>query len=373
MSSDRKREREHDIRVAHSVQGFHRPADVGRRGGRVDHAGRPRRHERVHRRRLPEGGAGRRWPGGSSEATARGDQFSDQRLDRRVHRTRAGRRAGGGRRDRPADALPVRSGHPRQDQRRPAGLPRHPPVARGADGVGGLLRPARRRAGRGGRHHRRRAVDPVVLGRQQQDLDRPGRPGHPRGQLLAARRAGGDARHLLRHRAAPEPQADPDPDGPPTGSACPICAARRRRSSRSSRRTPPTATPPSRRRRRDLAAHRRARARFPELRGAQRPAARHAAAAAIGRRQHRQCRAGRARRRPVPGADRLHRSHPGRHAGPAALGHAELRLGDGLLAQRRRRRRPAGQHRRLPRPDHPAPAGDQQPPRGDPAARAAWP
>ena len=50
--------------------------------------------------------------------------------------------------------------------------------------------------------HRRRRADPVLVGRQQQDVDRPGRPGDPRGELVAARRTGGHARHLLRHRAA---------------------------------------------------------------------------------------------------------------------------------------------------------------------------
>ena len=74
-----------------------------------------------------------------------------------------------------------------------------------------LLRQPRRRAHRGRRHHRGRRADPVLLGGQQQDLARHGRQGHPRGQLVAARRAGGHARHLLRHRAAPAPQADRDP------------------------------------------------------------------------------------------------------------------------------------------------------------------
>ena len=65
-------------------------------------------------------------------------------------------------------------------------------------------------------------ADPVLLGRQQQDVDRPGRKGHPRGQLLAADRTGGHARHLLRHRAAPGTASRSRSCGPPTGSACPI-------------------------------------------------------------------------------------------------------------------------------------------------------
>ena len=42
-------------------------------------------------------------------------------------------------------------------------------------------------------------ADPLLLGRQQQDLARSGRQGDPGGQQLAERRAGGHARHLLRH------------------------------------------------------------------------------------------------------------------------------------------------------------------------------
>ena len=51
---------------------------------------------------------------------------------------------------------------------------------------------------------------PSSLGGQQQDLDRPGGPGHPRGQRVAADGAGRHARRLLRHRAATGPQADHD-------------------------------------------------------------------------------------------------------------------------------------------------------------------
>ena len=133
--------------------------------------------------------------------------------------------------------------------------------------VGGLLRPSRRRPGRGRRGHRRRGADPVVLGRQQQDLDRPGRPGHPRGELLAARRARGHARHLLRHRAAPEPHADPDPPADRPHRRCRTCAARRRRSSPSCRRNSARLATPSKPADADRAADRRSRPGFPDARG----------------------------------------------------------------------------------------------------------
>ena len=102
------------------------------------------------------------------------------------------------------------------------------------------------------------------------------------------------------------------------------------------------------------------------------PPAGDAAAAPVRRRQHRQRGAGRAGRRTVPAADGLHRGDPGRHA--ALLRSGTLRVAsatafslseDGIAEFAR-------QHRRLPRPDRPAPAGDQQPSRGDPPARAAW-
>ena len=58
-----------------------------------------------------------------------------------------------------------------------------------------------------------------------------------------------------------------------------------------------------------------------------------AAAAAIGRRQHRQRGAGRPARQPVRGHDRLHRGDPGRHARPDGRRQATHGLGHRLLAQ----------------------------------------
>ena len=73
----------------------------------------------------------------------------------------------------------------------------------------GLPRQARRRGRRGHGDPRERRPDPVLLGREQQDLARLRRQGHPRGQLLAVREARGDARHLPGLRAPSAPQADP--------------------------------------------------------------------------------------------------------------------------------------------------------------------
>jgi succinyl-CoA:acetate CoA-transferase len=71
---------------------------------------------------------------------------------------------------------------------------------------------------------------------------------------------------------------------------------------------------------------------------------------------------------PFPPTDRVHRGDPGQHAATAGLGHDDRGLGDRLLPQPGRYRRPARQYRGVPRPDHPAPAGDQQPPGGHPPA-----
>ena len=63
------------------------------------------------------------------------------------------------------------------------------------------------------------------------------------------------------------------------------------------------------------------------------PHARDAAAAAVGRRQHRQRGALRPGGRPVRRADLLHRGHPGRHDSPAEVGQADGGVGDRVLAQ----------------------------------------
>ena len=166
------------------------------------------RDERIHRRGLSEGSAARaRTADRRSQRRRRSVQ--DQCLDRRVDRPRTGRSARGRRRDRTAAAVPVRPGEPREDQHGTDGVHRRPPVARRSDGLGGLPRSSRRRPHRGQWDHRGRSADPLVVGRQQQDLDRPGRRGDPRGECLAEFRARRNARHLLRHRAAAEPPADP--------------------------------------------------------------------------------------------------------------------------------------------------------------------
>ena len=88
----------------------------------------------------------------------------------------------------------------------------------------------------------RRSADPVLVGRQQQDVARPGRPGHPRGQLVAAPRARGHAR--IYYGTALPPNRKPIQILRPTDRiGCPTCSATRRRSSPSSRRTRRTATP----------------------------------------------------------------------------------------------------------------------------------
>jgi acyl-CoA hydrolase len=102
--------------------------------------------------------------------------------------------------------------------------------------------------------------------------------------------------------------------------------------------------------------------RIPGVRGEGRTPARVSPAPAVGRRQHRQCRPSRTRRWSVPSADGVHRGHPGRHVGLVELGHDEHHLGDRLLAQRGGSGRPTRQHRRVPRPDRPSTARDQQSP-----------
>ena len=68
---------------------------------------------------------------------------------------------------------------------------------------------ARRRRRRGHRGPAQRAARAGELGREQQDLGRPCRPGHPRGQPLAAAGPRGLPRHLLRNPAATAPGPDP--------------------------------------------------------------------------------------------------------------------------------------------------------------------
>ena len=169
-----------------------------------------------------------------SDAAARGDRFAFSVWTGASTAPELDGALGGGRRDRTAHAVPVRPGEPRQDQRRSDGLSGPAPVACRSDGVGGLFRPSRRRSRRGRRRHRGRRAHPLIVGRQQQDLDRPGGPRDPRGELLAADRAGGNARHLLRHGAPAAPPADPDPRALGSHRRARTCAARRRRSSPSS-------------------------------------------------------------------------------------------------------------------------------------------
>jgi hypothetical protein len=124
----------------------------------------------------------------------------------------------------------------------------------------------------------------------------------------------------------------------------------------------PTATarsaPPTR-----TARDRRPPDRVPQAPGRQGPPAEEPAAAAVRRGQHPQRGAGRAGHQRLHRPDRLHRGHPGRHAGPAEVRRAAQRLVHRLRAQPRRQRRVQAQHRFLPRAHRDAHAGDLQPPR----------
>jgi hypothetical protein len=65
----------------------------------------------------------------------------------------------------------------------------------------------------------------------------------------------------------------------------------------------------------------------------------------------------------------LHRGDPGRHAGPAGLGQAQDRVGDGVLGLPRRPGAVQQEHRPLPQADHPPAAGRLQQPGGHPPPR----
>ena len=154
----------------------------------------------------------------------------------------------------------------------------------------------------------------------------------------------------------PQPQAAADP-APARPHRCAVPAsARRRRSSRSSRPSCPTAPRPFQPLDDNVTSS--------SLRTCSTSCSTRSRVAACprtccrvqsGRRQHRQRRARRPRQRPVPAADRLHRGHPGRHAGAAALGHADVRR----RPPPSRSATPAIADLRdnlelLPRPDHPS-------------------
>ena len=64
---------------------------------------------------------------------------------------------------------------------------------------------------------------PLGVGRQQQDLARPGRRRSSSRSTRGSPRARGHARHLLRHGPAAASRADTDHRTPATGSACPTC------------------------------------------------------------------------------------------------------------------------------------------------------
>ena len=79
--------------------------------------------------------------------------------------------------------------------------------------------------------------------------------------------------------------------------------------------------------------HRRTHPRIPRVGSEEGPHARDAAAAAVGRGQHRQRRALRPGRRPVRRPHLLHRGRPGRHDQPAEIRQAHRRVGHRVLSQ----------------------------------------
>ena len=159
-------------------------------------------------------------------------------------------------------------------------------------------------------------------------------------------RTGGHARHLLRHRAAPAPQADPDHPRPADRIGVPYLHCPPEKIVAVVETHAPDRNTAVQAAGRRLAADRRARPGLPRPHEVARAGCRptllplqsgvgniaNAVLAGLGRRA-------------VPAADRLHRGDPGRHAAAAALGHDERRLGDRVLAQRGRHRRSTRQHR----------------------------
>ena len=115
--------------------------------------------------------------------------------------------------------------------------------------------------------------------------------------------------------------------------------------------------------------HRPAHPRLLRRRGEGGPALQAPQPAAVGRRQHRQRRAGRAQRGAVRPDDLLHRGDPGRHARHARLRQAGGGLGHRLLGLARGAGPLQQEHRPVPQADHPAPAGDLQQPGDHPPPR----
>jgi succinyl-CoA:acetate CoA-transferase len=195
-------------------------------------------------------------------------------------------------------------------------------------------------------------------------------PGDPGGQHQPEPGAGGHARHLLRHRAFRR-TASPSrmtATGRPHRPALPAL-----RSGQGDRRGAPDLpdrsnvfAPPDE----NSAAIAGHIIEFLAHEVKHGPPAEGPAAAAVGRGQRRQRRAGRPGElhSPFREPDRLHRGAAGRHAGPAALGHAELSASATAmsLSDEARLQTSTREHRFLPRAHHPAPAGNLEPPRADP-------
>ncbi len=99
-----------------------------------------------------------------------------------------------------APALQHRPHRPPADQCGRDRLHRHAPVARGPARLVWLLRQDERGGDRGAGRNRRWPAHPLHRRGQQQNLAGDCRQGDPGSEHQAARRDGGHARHLLRHR-----------------------------------------------------------------------------------------------------------------------------------------------------------------------------
>ena len=318
---------------------------------------------RIHRRRVSQGVPGRLGPADHrGTRTRRGLHHPD--VHRRFDRTRTRRRPGRDRRSELPRSVPVRPDHACHDQQGRDGVRRRAPVALGEADEHGLLRQARLRSRRGHGNHLRRRTGAELVGGRQPHLPRQRREDHRRGQLLADRRPLRNARHLLRH--ADHSAARRDPDQPPRRHRRPKDPSRRSREGGCGHRDRrPRPEHPVQAVGQRLPRHRGAPAGLLRPRGQGRTHAAEPVAPAVGCRQHRQCRPGRAHGLALRAHDQLHRGHPGRHDRPDRRRQDRRRLGHRLLAVTRRGTQDERNRQELPRQDHPAPAGRVEPSRGD--------
>ena len=193
--------------AAHPTPSFAGQSDVGRAGGKADPHRKPRGHEWLHRRRPPQGRAGRTGRAADRFACFRPSRGAGERVDGCFDRARTRRCAGPGAGHRDAPALPVGPHLPPAHQCRSNALHRSAPVTGRPAGALGCLGAAGCGGDRGGGHLARWPFDPLHLGGQQPHLAGPGPAHHFGGEPAPQPGAARPARHRAAHACPAPPPA----------------------------------------------------------------------------------------------------------------------------------------------------------------------